>query len=232
MSEEIVVPEVVEEKKENTLNTEQKKVLEAVQAQIITALDTTFVEEISKNNVCEFKYKDVLYRVIRPNYQQKQEIYKERVKKFNELLRDKTYILEKDLKKSYLERDVDVDSLGTKIRQLELKKNGVQVKLGELLKNGAPDDDCKTLKTDIEDIEQEQRALAIEKQSLLEFSLENQVLLHMYNYMTYIITEKKDDKGAGIWEKAFSSFEKFMQTDEELVTKLAFLITITNRDLL
>ena len=46
----------------------------------------------------------------------------------------------------------------------------------------------------------------------------------MYNYMTYLITEKQVGEK---WVKAFSSFDEFMNTDEILVGKLAFLITMT-----
>jgi len=210
------------------LNQEQKEAVKTVQEQINQSLDEDFIEDVVKNNICEFTYKEIRYRVIKPNYQQKQDIYKERVKKFTSLLKDKDYSLEKDLKQTYLSRDIDIDSMTKNIKNLENKKIDLQIKLGSLLKKEASDDDCSILKKEIEDIVQEQRAIAYEKQNLLEFSIENQIILHIYNYMTYIVTEKLvGDK----WVKAFSSFEEFMSSDEDLVTKLAFLITMTNRDL-
>ena len=189
-----------------------------------------FIEEVTRNNIAEFNYKGGVYRVVRPNYQQKQEIYKERVKKFTSLLRDKEYVLEKDLKKSFLERGIDIDGMSKQAQQLEIRKIELQVKLGNLLKNEASDTDCAILKEDIIKVDQEINGLLLERQTLLEFSLENQVLLHIYNHMTYIITERKDAEGK--WNKAFGNFDDFMKSEEELVTKLAFLITMTNKDLL
>ena len=211
----------------NVLTDEQKKALEEINLQVKDALDKDFIEDVTKNNVCEFTYNDIKYRVAKINYQQKQDIYKERVKKFTALLKDHEYFLEKDLKKMYSERGIDIDAMTKQIINLGNKKTALQIKLGEALKKEASDADCLALKKEIESIEQDQRAVAMEKQTLLEFSIENQVILHMYNYMTYVISEKLvQDK----WVKAFKSFEEFMQSDEELVTKLAFLITMTVRD--
>lgn len=210
------------------LNKEQQEAVKIVQEQINQSLDADFIEDVVKNNACEFDYKDVRYKVVKPSYQQKQEIYKERVKKFTALLKDKEYSLEKDLKQIYLSRGIDIDAMTKKIQNLETKKIDLQIKLGELLKKDASDTDCGILKKEIEDITQEQRAIAYEKQNLLEFSIENQMVLHIYNYMTYIVTEKKvNDK----WVKAFVTFDEFMNSEEDLVTKLAFLITMTTRDI-
>jgi len=227
MSEDIKIPEA---SIEAVLTAEQKQALTAVQEQVAASLDKDFIEEVTRNNVSEFNYKEGVYRVVRPNYQQKQEIYKERVKKFNSLLRDKEYILEKDLKKTYLERGIDIDGITKSIQNLEVRKTAMQIKLGDLLKREATDTDCEAVKTEIMTIDAEITQKLLERQTLLEFSLENQVLLHMYNHMTYIITERKD--ASGNWIKAFNTFDEFMKSDEELITKLAFLITMTNREML
>jgi hypothetical protein len=211
------------------LNDVQKETLDKVNEQIKDALDKDFIEDVTKNNVCEFTYNDIRYRVAKANYQQKQEIYKERVKKYTQLLKDTEYSLENDLKKLYLSRGIDIDGMDKQINSLSNKKMSLQIKLGEALKKESSDSDCKAIKLEIESIEQEQRQIIMNKQSLLEFSIENQVVLHMYNYMTFIITEKLEgDK----WIKAFKTFDEFMKSDDELVTKLAFLITMTTRDML
>lgn len=217
--------ENVEEK--SNLTPEQSKALELVKEQVANAIDKDFIEDIVKSNTLEFTHEHTKYRITKANYEQKQEIYRERVKKFTELLRDKGYSLEKDLKKEYLERGIDVDAMGTKIKTLETKKESVQYKLGEMLKKEASEQDCESLKKEIEQINEDQKNLALERQTLLEFTIENQVLVHMYNYMTYVITEKHDGEK---WVKAFKSFKEFMQSDETLVGKLAFLITMTFQD--
>ena len=207
-----------------TLNDEQKIALSNVQEQVAKAINKDFIEDITRDNKMEFTQDNVKYRIAKPNYNQKQEIYRERVKKFTELLRDPAYSLEKDLKKSYLVRDIDVDEMTNKIKGLEEKKGNIQFKLGELLKNDGQQHEAELLKKEIESIIKEQQNLVIEKQTLLEFSIENQVVIYMYNYMTYLITEKLVGEK---WIKAFSTFEEFMNSDETLVGKLAFLITMT-----
>lgn len=216
---------------DNTENTEvakelekQKEAIEALNDSIKQSIDEDFIQEISHSNVNEFTYKDVKYRVNKPTYQQKQEIYKEKVMKFTSLLKDKNYSLEKTLKQDYLARGIDIDAMGKKIVDLDKRKKELQIKLGEALKNNATDPDCQALKREIEAIEDEQRQIALEKYTLLEYSIENQVTLHIYNFMTYIIAEKQvGDK----WVKVTPTFDEFLKSDENLLGKLAFLVSVT-----
>ncbi len=209
------------------LTEDKQKELDIVKNKVAEAIDKDFVEDITRDNKMEFTYEGVKYRIAKPNYEQKQQIYRERVKKFTELLKDSSFSLEKDLKKTYLLRDIDIESMTNKIKVLQAKKEDIQFKLGELLKVDASEKDCNILKSEIESIVQEQTNIALEKQSYLEFSIENQVTLHMYNFMTYLITEKQTGEN---WSKAFKNFDEFMKSDENLVGKLAFLITMTYQD--
>lgn len=208
-------------------NVKNEEVLTELKTKVENAINKDFIEEISKDNKMEFTYEGILYRICKPNYNHKQLIYKERVKKFTELLKDNSYSLEKDLKKQYLVRDIDIDGMTEKVKLLEKKKEDLQFKLGELLKKEAPEQDCEILKKEIENINTEQFTINMEKQGYLEFSIENQVTLHVYNFMTSLITEKKVGED---WVPAFSSFDDFMKSDEALVGKLAFLITMTYQD--
>jgi hypothetical protein len=209
------------------LTDSQKSAIDAVKEQVAKAIDKDFIEDMTKNNKMEFTHEGVTYRIGKANYEQKQEVYRERVKKFTSLLRDKEYSLEKDLKRDYLARGIDVDGIVKNIQTLDSKKTGLQVKLGELLKKDGSEQDCAILKKEIESIINEQTELALEKQSLLEFSIENQVLVHVYNYLTYMSTERKEGE---VWVKAFKTFSDFMKSDDVLVGKLAFLITMMNQD--
>ena len=209
---------------EPNLTTEQKTALTDVQEKVAQAINKDFIEDITRDNKMEFIHDNIKYRIAKPNYNQKHEIYRERVKKFTELLKDPAYSLEKDLKKSYLVREIDVDEMTNKIKGLEEKKGNIQFKLGELLKNDGPEADGESLKKEIEQLTRDQQAIAVEKQTLLEYSIENQVVIYMYNYMTYLITEKFVGEK---WVKAFATFQEFMNSDETLVGKLAFLITMT-----
>lgn len=213
---------------DNSLSQEQQKSLDEVKEQVAKAMDTDFVEDLIKSNKSEFTHNDIKYRLCKMNYEQKQEVYRERVKKFTMLLKDKAYSLEKDLKKDYLERGIDIDAMTKKVQALEKQKDDLLLKLGEQLKKDAPDNDCEVYKKEIEKINEEQKNLALEKQTLLEFTLENQVLVHMYNYMTYIASEKQVGEA---WVKAFKTFDEFQKTDDDiLISKLAFLVTMSFQD--
>jgi len=206
----------------------QQVVVDKVIEQVAKSQEADFIEEVIKNNKSEFTHAGVKYRVGKLNYEQKQEVYKERVKRFTQLLRDKDYSLEKDLKREYLDRGIDIDALTNKIKTLEGKKDSAKLKLGELLKNNASDGDCDKIKKEIEAILDEQKDAAIEKQTLLEFSIENQVVVHMYNYMTYLIAERFDGEK---WVRAYKTFKDFSQSqDDELIGKLAFLVTLIGQD--
>jgi hypothetical protein len=102
-------------------------------------------------------------------------------------------------------------------------------KLGEALKTGGAEKDCEVFKAEIDKIELEQRAISIEKQMLLEFSIENQVVIHIYAFMTWVTTEKKKEDGT--WVRAFATYNDFNKAnDEELINKLALIATIVNKD--
>ena len=209
---------------EKIISSEEQKALTEVQEKVAQAINKDFIEDITRDNKMEFTHENIKYRIAKPTYNQKQEIYRERVKKFTELLKDQAYSLEKDLKKHYLTRDINIDEMTNNLKGLEEKKGNLQYKLGELLKSDGSESDGESIKKEIETVMKEQQAIVVEKQSLLEFSIENQVVIYMYNYMTYLITEKCVGEK---WVKAFSSFEQFMNSDDVLVGKLAFLITMT-----
>src|ERR1039457_3949402 len=80
---------------DTNLTTEQKTALTDVQEKVAQAINKDFIEDITRDNKMEFTHENVKYRIAKPNYNQKQEIYRERVKKFTELLKDPAYSLEK-----------------------------------------------------------------------------------------------------------------------------------------
>lgn len=201
---------------------EQKVIIDAVKEKVAEATNEALVEDAIKNNSASFEFEGVIYRAVKPNYKQKQDVYKERVKKFTELLKDMAYSLERDLKKTYLARGIDLDGMITKITALEKEKNNLQYKLGEALKNSASDNDCIIFKKEIERVTAEQQTVAIDRNSYLEFSVENQVLIYMYSYMTYLVSEKKEGDN---WVKAFNTFDDFLAGNESLINQLAFLTT-------
>lgn len=222
---------------------EQKKEIEVkeIQKKISEIMNIDAINEILKSNEAEFVYKDVKYRVKKPNYQQKQETYQKKLEKFSKLLDEvdeegkPKYKLEEDLKKSFLRRGIDIDSFSTKMFNLNIKRDGIMLKLGEALKNNADDLDCKTLKKEIENITSEIQEISIKKTQMFESSIESQCLVYFYTYLSYLLGEKYvvgKDLGEGKketdlgWVRVWNTWEEFKQSDEGLLSRISYYTTL------
>lgn len=214
-----------EKKVDNKINVEE---LTGIYNKIKGVLNTELTEEMLKNNVIEFEFNTVEYRISQPTFKQKQEAYKYQVEKHLELLQDSKYMLEDDLKKLYLEKKgVDIDKIISKINILEKERNNLQFKLGEALKDKASKVDMDSYKKEILNIEKEQEMLSIKKTKLLEFSIENQTLVFGYSYLTYLITQKKsEDK----WIKAWDNYDDFLNTDDSVINYVSWYTGIILRN--
>lgn len=215
--------------------------IEEIKKQISEIIDLDMIGEFIKSNEAQFEYEGIKYRVKRPNLIQKQEAYQKKIEKFSKLLDavdeegKPTYKLEDDLKKSYLKRGIDIDALSTKFYNLGLKRDDLMIKLGEALKKKSPDEDCKILKTEIENINNEIQTLVIKKTQLLESSIEHQCLIYFYTYLTFLITEKYvqgKDLGEGQkesdpgWIRAWNTWDEFKIISETLLNQASKYTTI------
>jgi hypothetical protein len=215
--------------------------IEEIKKQISDIVDLNNVEELIKNNEIEFINNDVRYRVKKPTFQQKKDAYNKKIEKFTKLLDEvdeegkPKYKLEDDLKKSYLKRNINIDDMNVVGIGLSRKRDDLLFKLGEALKNKAPDNELSEFKNEIQAINNKINTIVIEKTKLLEFSIENQCLIHLYTYLTYLITEKyiqgKDlgegNKEADIgWVKAWNSWEEFQNSDEMLLNQASYYTTL------
>ena len=213
---------------------EQKKEAEVkeIQKKISDIMNIDSINEILKSNEAEFVYKDQKYRVKKPNYQQKQETYQKKLEKFSKLLDEvddegkPKYKLEEDLKKAYLKRGIDIDSLSTKMFNLNIKRDGIMLKLGEALKNNADDLDCKTLKHEIESITNEIQEVSIKKTQYLESSIENQCLIYFYTYLSFLLGEKYVKEPTENWVRVWNTWEEFKQGDEGLLSRVSYYTTL------
>lgn len=198
---------------------ENKEEINKISEEIKKNLEENLIEDGLQDNKLDFEHEGIKYRVSKPTFGQKQEAYRKKVEKFTSYLKDANYLLEKDLKKQYLERGIDVDAMQEKIVSLEKEKQALQLKLGELLIAKAPDSDLKVLRDEISDIQMKQINVSIEKSTLLEYSIEQQVFSYVYSYLTYLVAEKNvDDK----WIKVWASYQDFETSkDEELIRKFS-----------
>jgi hypothetical protein len=206
---------VLSETEQQSLSTMQKKIDEM--------LNLNNIKELIRSNEQIFEYNGITYRVRKPTYKQRQEAYTKRIEKYTELLKNDKYLLEEDLKKTYLKRNINVETIANDMQNLIVKRDDLMLKLGELLKNGAPDSDLNLLKQEIEDLNDRISVLAFKRTSLLEFSIEQQVMMYTYSYFTFLLSEKKEGEN---WVRVWNKFEDFEVGEDVLISKLTYYVTI------
>lgn len=212
---------------------ENQEHVERILKELQDQVDYNLVENSIKDNELEFEYNKEKYRVRKPTYKEKQETYQKRMGKHLELLKDEKYILEEDLRKIYKKRNIDIDEIDKQLKLLESKRNNYEFKLGELIKKQAQEKDLKLYKDEIESINKQFRELSIKKTNYLQYSIESQVLIFTYSYLTSLITEKKiDESGKPVeWVRAFNSFEEFENPkDEKFINVVTFHASLIIRD--
>jgi hypothetical protein len=211
MSEEIKL----EEKKELKIEEANKKLIEM--------LNLTDIEDLLKSNEKIFEYESETYRIKKPNFKQKQEAYTKRVEKFTELLRNDKYLLEEDLKTSYKKRGIDLDIITTEITNKSKRRDALMLQLGEGLKSGSPESDLLAYKKEIELINDELQTLSYKKTSLLEFSIESQVMIFTYSYLAFILAEKKVEE---TFVRLWNTWDDFQNSKEVLINKFTYYVTM------
>ena len=217
--EEIKKP-VVEEKE--TKEIAQDKI-DIIRNQINKNMDSALLEKALQNNILEFDYEGVKYRVVVPSYEQKQNANNKRLSKYMELLRNPDLVMEGELRKLYKQKGIDIDEMDKQFAALNKKKEGYLFKLGEGLKEKKDDTGLKIYREEIEKIVAQQQEISIRKTTLLEYSIEHQIMIYVYSYLTYLVTERKvKDK----WEPVWKSYEEFIQDKTNLVNKVTFYASL------
>jgi hypothetical protein len=204
---------------------EEKKELklEEVNKKLVELLNLSDIEDLLKSNEKIFEYEGITYRIKKPNFKQRQEAYTKRVEKFTELLRNEKYLLEEDLKTSYKKRGIDVDAITLELTNKSKRRDDLMLQLGEALKKMSPETDLQLYKKEIEFLNDEIQRTFLKKSSLLEFSIENQVLIFIYSYLTFLLAEKKIGED---WVRLWNNWEEFQNSNEPLVNKFTYYATM------
>jgi len=189
-------------------------------------LEIDKLAEMVTNNTIEFSYKDVSYRATRPTYKQKQELNEKRITKFTELMSDEKYMMEDTLIALYLKKGVDIKDLDSKVTVLEKQKQDYMFKLGQAIKEGKSNNELNAFKTEIQKIGEQHQELTMKRAIYMDTSLESQVSVFIYSYVTYLCMEKK---AGDAWVKAYSSYEEFMNGDEALINLSVFYESFLSR---
>lgn len=211
------------------MNDDTKEVIELkteeIQKKLKDLLNLSEIEELLKSSEMNFEYEGVKYRIKKPTFQQKQDAYKKRVEKFTELLQNDKYLLENDLKATYLKRGIDVEDLSKQMMNKMKRRDDLMIKLGESIKNGSADTELQGYKKEIESINIDIQNISIKRTQYLEFSIENQVLIYTYSYFTFILSEKYDET-TSTWIRVWNKWEDFDNSEEKIVAKCSYYTTL------
>lgn len=201
---------------------------------VANAMNEDLVERVLTDNKFQFEIDGVKYRVRKPTFSEKQLGFKKKISKFTELMRDKDekgepkYLLEKDWIKQYKDRNIDIEDMDNQIFKLEKQKQSLDMILGKEIEKKSSEDDLKKVRDEIYNIQLEQTAISIQKTNLLQFSIEYQLNVYLYSFLTTQVSEKEVD---GKWVKVWNSYEEFENSsDEELVNRVTLNATLLMRD--
>jgi len=166
-------------------------------------------EAAIQNNEIVFEIDGATYRVRKANFQEKQDANKYRMKIYVDLLRDKDCLLEKDLRKLYKERGIDVDDMDKEILGLSNQQQKLLFDLGKAIKGGGDKVELDKYKEEVVNIMHSIQGLSTEKQQLLEFSLENRVMMEVYSFLIWCVAEVKT---GGAWKRIWATQTEFLNT--------------------
>jgi len=203
---------MTEENKEDNMMVQMKELL-----------DMSELENLISSNEQIFDVDDVTYRVTKPTYKQRQESYKKKIEKYAEFLKDKSYMLQEDLKKIYLDRGLDTDEILKLIKGKSTRRDSLMVQLGESLAHNAPDTELESIRDEIKFLNEEIQQLSIKHTMLFEVSLEQQVMISTISYLTFLLLEKKDGEN---WVRAWDKYEDFENAKEKLINRSTYYVTL------
>ena len=180
-------------------------------------LELDRVNELIKDNRIPFEYNDKKYRVKLLNLAEKEELDLLRRKKFGQLIKDKDILLEKDLIVQYKERGINIDEIDDQIKKVYAEDINLQIKLGEAISKNEGAPILKEYEDQIKELRIKKQILNTQRNLLLTFCLENQLLNYVSQIITYLSLDELKD---GTWQRMFQSLEDFQTyEDEELINK-------------
>jgi len=213
------------ETKESPISKEQlnQEKISEIREQINKVTNSDLLEKIIQDNQFEFKHEDILYRVVAPTFEQKQNANQKRLAKYMELLRNPDLVMEAELRQLYKKKGIYIDEMDKQFNALVNKKESYMFKIGKALKEKKSEQELQVYKSEIEKIIAEQQEISIKKTTLLEYSIEHQIMIYVYSYLTYLIAEKKiEDKWIPVW----ATYEQFMQDKTSIINTVTFYASL------
>ena len=180
----------------------------------------TRIEENIKDNKIYFDHKETKYRIKKPLPKEQLEIEKYRREKYNEFINDENMFFREQWIEKYKVKGIDIEKMDGKMDNLKEEIKRVQIRLAQTTNA----EGIKSLKKNIENLKYKLVKLHIRKQDLLSYSIEEQLIVEVTSYTSYIVLEKKikDDK----YEKMFKNYDEFLSyEDDGLLNKAFFYVT-------
>jgi len=175
----------------------------------------TEVEKMVKDNKIEFEMDNIVFRVRKPTYEEQSELEKFRRMKYLEYLQDKSMMFRKQWAELYKEKGIDINDYDKKMFDIQGQIDNLMIRLAQT----SNEQDVEILKTDIMKLKSEQAMLNIEKTDFLSYSIEDQLMIAVNSYYTYLVLEvQKEDK----WERLFANYEDFKKSDKSKIINKAF----------
>jgi len=206
---------------ESKLKTEEQieENVNKIKAELGDEIDLNKLNESIQDNQVEFIYDNVTYRAITPTHLQRQEAYQAKLKKHIIFLKDEAYETEENLKIIYKKRGIDIDGMFTQIKQIDKKSKDLMYNLGRGIKEGKPESNLEEYKKEIRKLNDESNTISMKRSELLELSIENQALMYLYNYLTYLIIEKKEEEK---WVRAWVDYDAYLTSEQKLITLASY----------
>lgn len=180
------------------------------------------MQEVLKDNQIPFTVKSGTYRVRRPSYNEQLKVEDFRRKKYLKLLEDDTMKFRKQWIEIYKKKDIDIDKMEIDMRAIQEDIESLMLRLAE---TESPKD-METLKNEIMTLKEKQLLINIERTDYLSYSIEDQIMIAVNSYYTYIVLEKRIEADKKVvWEKVFEDYESFSNSiDSELINKAYYYI--------
>ncbi len=197
------------------MNKNEKKELAKRQLKVLNDLEESMAtEHIIKNNAIRFKSGDKQFRVRKPNFIERQEVFTIQRKKYLELIQDDSMLFKKQWVDLYKKKDIDIIKMEVEMKNIQAEMEALLLKLVKV-------DDAKAIgniKNEITDLRRKMWDINVEKTDLLQHSIEDQLLLFVNSYTSYLMLEVKDEDN---WSKYFKTYDDFQNCkNDDLITKV------------
>jgi len=196
------------------MNKEERKKLAKKQLEVLNEIEQSMtMGYVLKNNTVEFKSDNKEYRVRKPNFVERQNILDFQRKMYLELIQDDTMLFRKQWVDLYKKKGVDIAKMEAEMKNMQAEVEALLLKLVKI-------EDAKAIgniRQDITDLRRKMWDINVERTDLLQHSIEDQLLLRVNSYTTYLVLEVKDND---TWNKKFDTYKDFQNcTDDDLMTK-------------